>query len=75
MPLDIRGSEIPLDDEGRVYHLGVRTRDVAKHIFLVGDPARSHLLAERFDEVSFEAENREFITIMQWQVGEESTTL
>jgi uridine phosphorylase len=64
MHADIRGSEVPLDAEGKVYHLRVSAEKIAKQIILVGDPARSRLVSSNFDldPVPFRAENREFIT-------------
>ena len=46
----------------QVYHLGVKSGDIAPHILLCGDPARAAKVANRFDKVVFRAANREFIT-------------
>lgn len=55
-------SEIVTHD-GRLYHLGVAPDEVAGNVFLVGDPARTYQVAERFDSVDHEVKNREFITL------------
>ena len=55
-------SEIVTND-GRLYHLGVAADEVARSVFLVGDPARAYTVAERFDSVDHEVKNREFVTL------------
>ncbi len=57
-----RPSEI-ISHNGKVYHLGLAPADVAEQIVLVGDPARAHKVAARFDEVTIERVNREYVTL------------
>ena len=56
-------SQFVVDDDGRLYHLGVKTSDVAPNIILVGDPARALRVAERFETVLSEVRRREFVTL------------
>lgn len=48
---------------GTVYHLGLRSEHIASNLFLVGDPNRAYLVADRFDRIECEIKNREFITL------------
>jgi len=55
-------SEIVVVD-GKVLHLGLARGQLARNIFLVGDPARAIRVAERFDNITAEVRNREYVTI------------
>jgi uridine phosphorylase len=55
-------SEIVVND-GKVLHLGLAKGQLAENVFLVGDPARALRVAERFDELSSEVRNREYVTL------------
>lgn len=55
-------SEIVIKD-GTVLHLGLAKGQLAANIFLVGDPARAFRVASRFDAISSEVRNREYVTI------------
>ncbi|NNF01012.1 MAG: hypothetical protein HKN25_18490 [Pyrinomonadaceae bacterium] len=48
---------------GRIYHLGLAKGELAKNIFLVGDPARAERVAKRFDKIDHTVRNREYVTI------------
>jgi len=50
------------DAEGRQYHIGLAPGEVARHIMLVGDPARATRVAGLFDSVELERRSREFVT-------------
>jgi len=56
-------SELTLDKNGKIYHLGVGPGDLAETIILVGDQKRVDLVGEYFDEVTFKVQNREFCSI------------
>jgi uridine phosphorylase len=55
-------SEIVVKD-GKVLHLGLARGQLANNIFLVGDPARALLVAQRFDAITAEVRNREYVTL------------
>jgi uridine phosphorylase len=55
-------SEIVVKD-GRVLHLGLAKGELAGNVFLVGDPARAMRVAARFDSVTAEVRNREYVTL------------
>lgn len=57
----IPASELILNDNGSVFHLHLRPEALANTVILVGDPARSDMIAERcFDHIEHSATNREF---------------
>jgi uridine phosphorylase len=56
-------SELTLDKEGKIYHLGVGPGDLAHTIILVGDQNRVELVGSFFDEISFRKNNREFYSL------------
>ena len=45
---------------GKIYHLGLKPEQIAKNIFVVGDPGRVELVSRRFDKVITEGRNREY---------------
>lgn len=59
-----KNANFPMDDEGRVYHIGVKKGEVANRILTVGDPRRAERLAACFDDadkVFKRASNRGFV--------------
>ncbi len=62
---DPKGTNFPMDAEGRVYHLGIKRGEVANRILMVGDPDRAKLILEELDspnEAFVYASNRGFTT-------------
>jgi uridine phosphorylase len=59
----LQSATVVADAEGRQYHLQIAPGDLAPHIILVGDPKRARLCASYFDSISFEADNRGYISI------------
>jgi uridine phosphorylase len=58
--MSLRSSELVLNANGSIYHLGLRPEHLAPTIFLVGDPGRVPRVAAHFDALEFQAEKREF---------------
>ena len=56
-------SELTLDKDGKIYHLGVGPGDLAETIILVGDQKRVDLVGSFFEEVNFKTQNREFVSL------------
>ena len=56
-------SELLIEPNGAVYHLGVKPEQLAEKIILVGDPNRVPKVAAFFDEQEFDISAREFRTI------------
>jgi uridine phosphorylase len=75
MTNEFLASELTLDKNGKVYHLGIGPGDVADDVILVGDPDRVALVAAHFDSVRFENRNREFHTVTGVFRGCELTVL
>lgn len=55
-------TELILNADGSIYHLGLKPGDVAEKIILVGDQDRVGLVSSYFDKVTFTQQNREFVT-------------
>lgn len=56
-------TELVLDKNGNVYHLGLSPENIASKIILVGDQNRVNLVAENFSKILHRAEHREFRTV------------
>lgn len=56
-------SELLIEPNGAVYHLGIKPSQLADKVILVGDPGRVPLVASFFDEQECDIEHREFRTI------------
>ena len=58
----MRPSELMIHG-GVAYHIGARAEDLTPQLFLVGDPARARLVAERFDAIHVTKTHREYVII------------
>lgn len=56
-------SELIINEDGSVFHLHLKPEQLCDRIILVGDPSRVDMVAEFFDEKTFEVSSREFHTI------------
>ena len=68
-------SELTLDKNGKIYHLGIGGDDVADTIILVGDPDRVKFVGQYFDSIRFENQNREFCTLTGMYKGKELSVI
>lgn len=59
----IAPSEFIINSDGSAFHIHVRPDQLTDRIILVGDPGRVNMVAEFFDEKTFEVSSREFHTI------------
>jgi uridine phosphorylase len=55
-------SELILNPDGSIYHLGLQPENIAHNIITVGDPKRVEMVSRYFDRIDFTTEKREFIT-------------
>lgn len=55
-------SELILNKDGSVYHLRLKTNDIAQTIITVGDPDRVEEVTKHFNTVEMENQHREFKT-------------
>jgi uridine phosphorylase len=57
-------SDLPVDDEGRIYHLQVRPEEIAPDILLVGDPGRAEFIGDSFlSDLELTHEHRGLVTV------------
>ena len=59
---NFEASELTLDSNGKVYHLGLGPEDIADTIIFVGDQGRVDVVSSFFDTVRFKTQHREFAT-------------
>lgn len=59
---NITASELPIDSDGRIYHLSLRPEELAELVITVGDPDRVALVSSHFDTIEHRIQHREFIT-------------
>ena len=59
MSQPIPASQLVLNNEGAVYHLGLHPEELADDIILVGDPGRVDMIASHFDKIEVKRQNRE----------------
>jgi len=66
MVKNLESAETAVNEDGGVYHLGLKPADnLPKNIFLVGDPSRTLEVAKYFDNNDVVVrQNREFVTII-----------
>lgn len=55
-------SELILNADGSIYHLGIKPEHLAQTIISVGDPERVEMVASFFDSIEFQYKKREFHT-------------
>lgn len=55
-------SELVLDKNGKVYHLGLFPEHISEKIILVGDQDRVKLISSFFDSIEHSSQHREFVT-------------
>jgi uridine phosphorylase len=71
-------SDLPVDDEGRVYHLQIKPGQIAPDILLVGDPGRAEFIGSTFlRDLEFEHEHRGLVTVTGTSelTGEQATII
>jgi uridine phosphorylase len=54
-------SELVLDKNGQVYHLGLHPKDLAPIVLLVGDQDRVSMISAFFDTIEHTSQHREFV--------------
>ena len=59
MRQEIPASQLVLNNEGAVYHLGLHPEELADDVILVGDPGRVDMIASYFETVEVKRQNRE----------------
>ena len=68
-------TELVLNDQGQVYHLGLSPDQISTKIILVGDQDRVNLVASFFDTVEHSSQHREFVCKTGMYKGKRITAL
>jgi uridine phosphorylase len=57
-------SDLPIDEDGQIYHIQVKPGQIAPDILLVGDPGRAEMIGSTFlRDLEFEHEHRGLVTV------------
>lgn len=56
-------ADIPANEQGRQYHIGLAPGEILPTILLVGDPTRAHRIGKMFSNPTTPITNREYVTI------------
>jgi len=59
-------SELLINADGTIFHLHLKSEQIADTILLVGDPGRVETVADSFQSIECRVSNREFVTITGW---------
>ncbi|HUV16136.1 MAG TPA: nucleoside phosphorylase [Pelolinea sp.] len=70
-------ADLPIDDEGWIYHLQIKPEDIAPDILIVGDPGRAEMIGSTFlREIELQNEHRGLVTITGTsEITREQTTI
>ncbi len=60
--MQIASSELILNEDGSIYHLGLKPGEVAPMIITVGDPDRVPKVSQYFDSIEHKVSRRELVT-------------
>lgn len=66
MQKNISASALPVNEEGRIYHLNLLPEELADTVITVGDPRRVSAVSKHFDSIECEISHREFTTHTGW---------
>jgi len=64
--MKIPSSELPLQPNGAIYHIGIHPENLSDKIILVGDPGRVETISAKFDSIEFTHSHRELTTHTGW---------
>jgi uridine phosphorylase len=57
-------SDLPIDEQGRIYHLQIKPGQIARDILIVGDPGRAEFIGSTFlRDLELEHEHRGLVTV------------
>ena len=60
--MQILETDLILNSDGSIYHLGLLPHQIAPTIITVGDPARVSEISKHFDAITHRVQTREFVT-------------
>jgi uridine phosphorylase len=67
--------QLPINEDGSVFHLHLHPEQLADKIVMMGDPARVSVVASYFDSIEFDQQSREFRTVTGMYKGKRITAL
>jgi len=73
--MELKPSELIINQDGSIFHLHLLPQDIADDIILVGDQGRVDTVASYFDSIELKKQNREFYTITGNYKGKRITVL
>lgn len=73
--MSLEASELILNQDGSIYHLGLLPEEIADTIITVGDPARVPKISLHFDSVEVKKQKREFCTHTGTYKGKKITVM
>jgi uridine phosphorylase len=68
-------SELVLNANGQVYHLGLSPDQIANNVILVGDQDRVGMISSFFDKIDHQSQHREFTCHTGWYKGKHISAL
>jgi len=71
----IADSELIINADGSIFHLHIKSGQLANKVILVGDPGRVAMIKEFFDTIECENANREFISFTGTYKGKRISVL
>ena len=77
-PAPYTPSDLPIDEEGRIYHLQIKQGQIAPDILLVGDPGRAEMIGSTFlRDLELEHEHRGLVMVTGTSelTGEQATII
>ncbi len=60
--MNLLASELILNPDGSIYHLGIKPEDLADTVIVVGDPGRVPTISQHFEKIEIRKNKREFCT-------------
>ena len=71
----ISPDQLPINEDGSIFHLHLRPEQLADKIVMMGDPGRVSVVASYFDSIEFDQQSREFRSITGTYKGKRITAL
>jgi uridine phosphorylase len=71
----ISETDLMLNSDGSVHHLGLRSEHIADMVLLVGDPDRVPMVSAFWDSIEFRQNRREFVTQTGTLAGQRLTVI
>jgi uridine phosphorylase len=71
----ISPDQLPINEDGSIFHLHLRPEQLADKIVMMGDPARVSVVTSYFDSIEFDQQNREFRSATGMYKGKRITAL